>query len=190
MKAISIQSDVDARGSVLDHCIADAVQRHAEQAGALLPVLHTVQDRLGHIPKEAIALIAQALNLSRADVHGVVSYYPHFRSRPSGRLHIQVCLAEACLAQDAQTLAAAAQRIAGCALHETSEDDAVTLEPVYCLGLCATGPAIMVNDRPHARVTVDSLRALIDRARGSSDASSGGSGPISAPAGDLSGAGQ
>lgn len=188
MKTIPIQIEWPRRDTEFDRVMTEAVRSQADQPGALLPLLHWVQDRLGHIPAEAIPIIAHALNLSRAEVHGVVSYYPHFRSQPPGRLHLQICLAEACLAQGAQALAVHAQGQAACALHETRADSAVSLEPVYCLGLCATGPAVMINDRPRARVTVEWLSALIDRALGSTEDPSGGGHSLCASAEDPPGA--
>jgi formate dehydrogenase subunit gamma len=129
--------------------------------GALLPILHEVQDALGCIPPEAVGEIAKGLNLSRAEVHGVITYYPHFRQQPAGRHVVQVCQAEACKACGADTLMARAQEVLGCAPHATRADGAVTLEPVYCLGLCASSPAIMVDDRLHARMTPQRLDGLM-----------------------------
>lgn len=121
--------------------------------GALLPVLHAVQDALGHVPAKAVPVIAQVLNLSRAEVHGVITYYHHFRSAPAGRHVVQVCQAESCKACGADALMAHARQVLGCGAHGTRADGAFTLEPVYCLGLCAMSPAIMVDDRLHARMT-------------------------------------
>lgn len=139
-------------------------QAHAAQPGALLPLLHAVQDALGHVPPEGVPVIAEVLNLSRAEVHGVVSYYHHFRSEPAGRVLLQLCQAEACQARGAHALADEAERIVGCGMHATTADASVTLEPVYCLGLCASGPSVAVNGRPQARVTPQRLRALLERA--------------------------
>ncbi|MBX3588471.1 MAG: formate dehydrogenase subunit gamma [Ramlibacter sp.] len=127
--------------------------QHRDQPGALLPLLHAVQEALGHVPGAAVPAIAQALNLSRAEVHGVITYYHHFRSQPPGRQVVQVCQAESCKAMGADALMAHARQVLGCDGHGTRADGAVTLEPVYCLGLCAMSPAIMVNDRLHARMT-------------------------------------
>ena len=142
-----------------------AVQRsldqHAHGAGALLPVLHAIQDELGHIPADGVPLIAAALNLSRAEVHGVVSYYPHFRSEPAGRHVVQVCRAEACQACGAEALLAHAERVLGCERHHTRADGAVTLEPVYCLGLCAMSPAVRIDERLYARLTPERLEQLL-----------------------------
>lgn len=131
------------------------IARHGAQAGALLPLLHAVQDALGHIPADAVALIAEGLNLSRAEVHGVITYYHHFRAEPAGRHVVQVCRAEACQARGAEALMEHAEQALGCAQHGTRADGAVTLEPVYCLGLCASSPAMLVDGTPHARVTAD-----------------------------------
>ncbi len=139
--------------------VDDALARHAGEPGALLPVLHAVQDRLRHVPREAVPAIAQALNLSRAEVHGVVGFYHHFRSAPPGRRVLQVCQAEACRAMGADTLMAAAR-----ALQAQAGDAALTVEPVYCLGLCACAPAAQLDDTPHARLVPDRLAALLSEA--------------------------
>ncbi|MFO1340442.1 MAG: formate dehydrogenase subunit gamma [Burkholderiaceae bacterium] len=130
------------------------------QAGPLLPLLHAVQDALGHVPDDAVPMIARELALSRAEVHGVLTYYHHFRRAPAGRHVVQVCRAEACQACGADELLAQAERIFGCRVHETRADGAVTLEPVYCLGLCASSPALSIDDRLHARVTPERLQSL------------------------------
>jgi formate dehydrogenase subunit gamma len=136
------------------------VAAHAATPGALLPILHAVQDALGCIPPEVVGAIAQGLNLSRAEVHGVISYYPHFRQQPAGRQVVQVCQAESCKAMGADALMAHAAQVLGCGVHATRADGAVSLEPVYCLGLCASSPAIMVGDRLHARVTPQRLSEI------------------------------
>ena len=139
----------------------DALARHAGVPGALLPILHDVQDSLGYIPREAVPAIAQALNLSRAEVHGVVTYYHHFRSEPAGRTVIQVCRAESCQAMGADALFRHATERLGCKEHGTTADGAYTLEPVYCLGLCALSPAIVIGDDVHARMTPQRFDELI-----------------------------
>ena len=133
--------------------VRDIVSRLAGEPGALLPILHEVQDALGHVPAAAVPEIAHALNLTRAEVHGVVTYYHHFRSQPPGRCLVQVCRAEACQALGAEALWAHAQQRLGCEAQATSADGAWSLEPVYCLGLCASSPAVRVGDELHARVT-------------------------------------
>lgn len=148
-------------GLRVDAVVAGILAEFGGQPGALLPVLHAVQDRLGHVAPDVVPAIARALNLSRAEVHGVVTYYAHFRTRPPGRHVVQVCAAEACQACGADALLAQAERLLGCRSHETRADGAVTLEPVYCLGLCASSPALQIDDRPHARVTPQRLAALV-----------------------------
>jgi len=140
--------------------VKDLVARHQDQPGGLLPLLHAVQEALGHVPAAAVPLIAQGLNLSRAEVHGVVTYYHFFRSEAPGRHVVQVCRAESCQACGAEALLAHAEKVLGCKAHETRADGAVTLEPVYCLGLCAMSPAIMVGDKLHARMTPQKLDRL------------------------------
>lgn len=134
---------------------------HQGRAGALLPILHDVQAQLGHVPQAVLPQIAEALNLSRAEVHGVVTYYHHFRTEPAGQCVVQVCRAEACQSMGADALMAHAEQRLGCGAHGTSADGRFTLEPVYCLGLCASSPAIQVGERLHARVTAYRFDALI-----------------------------
>lgn len=129
--------------------------------GALLPVLHAVQEALGCIPPEVVPGIAAGLNLSRAEVHGVITFYPHFRSTPTGQHHIEVCRAESCQAMGANALVAHAQQRLGCSLKATSADGRYTLDPVYCLGLCAQSPAMLVNGQPHARVSPERFDQIV-----------------------------
>jgi formate dehydrogenase subunit gamma len=138
--------------------IADA---HRAMPGGLLPALHAVQDALGHVPDWAVPLLAQALNLSRAEVHGTLTYYHHFRRAPPGRHVVQVCRAEACRACGGEELLAHAERSLGCVRHSTRADEEVTLESVYCLGLCAQSPAVQIGARLHARVTPERLDRLL-----------------------------
>lgn len=138
--------------------------------GALLPILHDIQDALGYIPAEAVSLIAQELNLSRAEVHGVVTFYHHFRSEPAGQNVLQICRAEACQSMGAERLwAHACSQLAvdaGQAAHRhTTVDGTFTLEPVYCLGLCSSSPAMALNDKVHARVDTDKFDRLVAAAR-------------------------
>ena len=137
------------------------VARHRSEPGALLPLLHAVQEELGHIPPDVVPDIAAGLNLSRAEVHGVITYYHHFRSLPAGRHVVQVCRAEACKACGGDELMAQAETLLGCKSHETRDDGAVTLEPVFCLGLCASSPAIQIDDRLHGRVSPERLAKLL-----------------------------
>lgn len=141
--------------------VREIAARHQRTPGGLLPALHAVQDALGHLPDAAVPVLAEAFNLSRAEVHGVVTFYHHFQRQPAGRHVVQVCRAEACQACGADELLAQAEALLGCASHQTRADGAVTLLPVYCLGLCASSPALRVDDRLHARVTPQRLQALL-----------------------------
>jgi formate dehydrogenase subunit gamma len=127
----------------------------------LLEVLHAVQQRLGYVPREAIAAIAHALNLSRAEVHGVVTFYHHFRDAPAGRDRLALCRAEACQAAGGRQLQAHAERRLGVACGSTTADGQTTLDAVYCLGLCACAPAVMFNGELLGRVTPERLDALL-----------------------------
>ena len=130
-----------------------AIEAHRERPGGLMPLLHAVQDTVGYVPPDAVPLIAHALNLSRAEVHGVISFYHHFRTHAPGRHVVQICRAEACQALGARALEAHAKKSLGIDFSQTTEDGAVTLEAVYCLGNCACAPAMMVNGELHGRVT-------------------------------------
>lgn len=137
------------------------VRAHAERPGPLLLVLHAVQKEFDCIPEEAIPLIADGLNLSRAEVHGVVSFYHYFRRTPSGRHVVQVCRAESCQAMNGERLAAHVQQRLQIGFHETTADGRFTLEPVYCLGNCACSPAIMIDEELHGRMSAERFDALI-----------------------------
>jgi formate dehydrogenase subunit gamma len=144
-----------------------ALAHHQDEPGALLPILHNVQDALGHIPRESIQQIAEGLNLSRAEVYGVVTYYHHFRSEAPGRHVVQVCRAEACQSRGAEKLLGHAEQTLGCQTHgghgDTSADGQFTLTPVFCLGLCASSPAVAVDGKLHGRVTPERFDAIIGR---------------------------
>lgn len=141
--------------------VLDVTGRVKDQPGALLPVLHGVQNALGYIPEESVALIAREMNLSRAEVHGVVSFYHFFRSHPAGKHVIYLCRAESCQAMGAAKLEQHVKRKLGVDFHETTADGAWTLEPVYCLGNCACSPALMIDDQLKGRVTPESFDALL-----------------------------
>ena len=134
--------------------------------GALLPILHALQDRFGHVPETSVPLVAKALNLSRAEVHGVITFYHHFRQHPVGRHVVHVCRAEACQAVGADALVAHAKQTLGCDFHGTTTDNALTLEPAYCLGQCAIGPAMMIDEEIHAKVTPARFDSLMKSLRG------------------------
>ena len=141
--------------------VLEAVNRHRALEGALLPILHAIQDRLGWIPPRALPLIAYELNLSRAEVHGVVTFYHYFREHPPGKHVIYLCRAEACQAVGAVALEAHARQALGIDFHGTSADGRFTLEPVYCLGNCATGPSLLVDRELHSHMTAERFDALI-----------------------------
>lgn len=151
----------DPLGEAAREQVEAALAVHRGQPGPLLQVLHEVQNRLGYVPPAAVPVIADALNLSRADVHGVVTFYHHFRQSPPGRHVVQLCQAEACRSMHCQQLTEHVQRKLGVKLHETTADGRYTLEPVYCLGNCACSPAIMIDGQLHGRVTPESFDALL-----------------------------
>lgn len=151
---------------VIAEGVAEVIRSHAGQEGPLLPVLHDVQHRFGFIPPEAVPLIARALNLSRAEVHGVISYYPHFRSAPAHGPVLQLCEAESCLACGAAELRA---RVLG-----RPDCEALAVETVYCLGLCAQSPAAVLDGRLLARLTPKRLDRLIDGVLSAANAGSTG----------------
>jgi formate dehydrogenase subunit gamma len=137
------------------------IAAHVGREGPLLPILHDLQETFGYIPDAAVPLIAQALNLSRAEVHGVFTFYHDFREAPAGRHVLKLCQAEACQSCGSDALAAHAERRLGVKLGETTGDGRVTVEPVYCLGLCATAPSAMLNGRLVGRLNEKRLDALL-----------------------------
>ncbi len=157
-------SSAPARGELSPEAtnrIQEILQTHAARPGALLPVLHEVQEALGCIPPEAVPELARGLRLSRAEVHGVITFYPHFRSHPAGPVHVEICRAESCQAMGAAALVNHARERLGCDLHQTSANGRYTIDPVFCLGLCAQSPAMMVNGQPHARLTAQRFDDII-----------------------------
>lgn len=134
-------------------------------AGPLLPILHAVQQALTFVPKDAVPLIARELNLSVAEVHGVLSFYHYFRQERPGRHVVHLCRAEACQALGAVQLEAHAKSSLGVDFHGTTTDGAITLEPVYCLGNCALGPSIMIDERLQGRVSTQRFDALMAQAK-------------------------
>jgi formate dehydrogenase subunit gamma len=140
--------------------VESAIQHFGQEPGPLLVVLHAVQDALGYIPPSAIPDIATGLNLSRAEVHGVVTFYHYFRSSAHGRHVVQVCRAEACQARGGAALEAHAKQRLGVGFDETTQDGAVTLEAVYCLGNCATGPSVRIDGKLYSNVTPERFDAL------------------------------
>ncbi len=143
----------------------DTVTRIVEdmkgRPGPLIEVLHSVQAALGYVPAEAVPILAEALNLSRAEVHGVVTFYHFFRDTPPGRHTVSLCRAEACQSMGADALADHAKKRLGVDFHQTTADGAFSLEPVFCLGNCACSPAAMIDGRLYGRLTPQSFDALI-----------------------------
>jgi formate dehydrogenase subunit gamma len=144
--------------------VRDIVATHRGQRGALLPILHSIQEALGCVPPEAIPVLADELNLSRADVHGVVSFYHDFRATPAGRTTVRICRGEACQAVGAERLVDHLRDHCGMSLGDTSIDGSVTVEQVFCLGNCALGPAAQVNGRLRGRLDEARLSAILEEA--------------------------
>ena len=144
---------------------ADLVQQRIQELlhldGPVLPILHALQDEFGHIDEAAEPLLAAALNRSRAEIHGVVTFYHDFRHAPAGRHLLKLCRAEACQAAGGDALAARAEARLGIAMGTTAADGSVTLEPVYCLGLCATAPSAMVDGKVVGRLDARRLDAVL-----------------------------
>jgi len=144
---------------------AEIIAEHARHEGATLVILHALQEAFGYVPEAAIPMVAQALNLSRAEVHGVFTFYHDFRHKPAGRHVLKLCRAEACQAAGGDALAARAESKLGVSLGHTTADDRVTLEPIYCLGLCATAPSAMLDGRLIGRLDEKRLDALVAEAQ-------------------------
>ncbi len=125
--------------------------------GPLLPILHEVQDEFGYVPQEALPVIAQELNLSRAEVHGVMTFYHDYRDHPTGRHVLKLCRAEACQSMGGDAVAERVKKLLGIDFHQTTLDGSVTLEPVYCLGLCACAPAAMLDGELYGRIDDETI---------------------------------
>lgn len=133
--------------------------------GPLLPILHEIQAEFGYVPQESLPIIAQELNLSRAEVHGVVTFYHDYRDHPAGRHVLKLCRAEACQSMGGDEIAARVKALLGIDFHQTTLDGAVTLEPVYCLGLCSCAPSAMLDGEVHGRLEADLAAELVAEAR-------------------------
>jgi len=144
----------------LRRSVEGALARFAREPGPLLEILHAVQNELGCVPAEAVPLIADGLNLSRAEVHGVVSFYHHFREHAPGRYVVQLCRAEACQSMNSRALEEFVRGRLRLDFGQTTADGRITLEPVYCLGNCALAPSLMVNGELHGRVTPERFGEL------------------------------
>jgi formate dehydrogenase subunit gamma len=141
------------------------IQEHLNREGPLLPILHALQEEFGYIDEAAEPLIAETLNITRAEVHGVITFYHDFRRAPAGRHVLKLCRAEACQAAGGDPLAAQAEARLGMALGTTASDGSVTLEPVYCLGLCAIAPSAMLDGRVVGRLDQGRLESLLAEAQ-------------------------
>lgn len=135
----------------------EIIGAHRHRPGACLPILHALQEVFGHVPAPAVPMVAEALNISRAEAHGVVSFYHDFRSAPPGRHVVKLCRAEACQSVGSEALVAEVEQRLGVRLGETSRDGRVTLEAVYCLGNCACGPAGMIDGKLEAFLDADKV---------------------------------
>jgi formate dehydrogenase subunit gamma len=145
----------------LEETIGKIINDHAGQIGALMPVLHAVQEHFGFVPEAAVPMLASQLNLSRAEVHGVIGFYHDFRSQPAGKHLIQVCRAEACQAMGSVMLEQHIKLLLGIDFGQTTADGQFSLEPVYCLGNCACTPTLRINNDIHARVTPKRFEQLL-----------------------------
>jgi formate dehydrogenase subunit gamma len=141
--------------------VTEIARERADKPGALLPVLHAIQDEFGYVAAAAVPHIARELNLSRAEVHGVISFYHLIRTEPPGRKVLYICRSESCQAAGGKALEAHARSRLGIDFHQTTPDGAVSLEPVYCLGNCACSPSVMIGDKLYSRVDPGRLDALL-----------------------------
>jgi len=149
-----------------NEALAEAIiERHRDREGATLPIFHALQEAFGYVSAEAVPMVAKALNLSRAEVHGVLTFYSDFRQEPPGRHILKLCRAEACQAAGGDALAEDLEKRLGIRLGETTIDHRMTAEPVYCLGLCAVAPSAMLDERPVGRLDEAKLEALVAEAR-------------------------
>ena len=141
------------------------IAKHQHRPGALLPILHAIQDDIGWVPESSYLPISKALALSVAEVHGVVTFYHHFHTHPVGKHVLQICRAESCQAMGSEKLEANVKAALGIDYHETTKDGAVTLLPVYCLGNCACSPNVMLGDEVYGRMTADKVNEIVAEAR-------------------------
>lgn len=146
--------------------VLDILDAHQKMPGNLLPILHGIQDTLGYIPSDSVEDIAKALYLSKAEVHGVISFYHYFRMTPPGTHTIRICRAESCQSMNSKALENHAKQTLGIDFHETTADEHFSLEPVYCLGNCACSPSITIDDEVHGRVTPEKFDQLIAACKG------------------------
>jgi len=144
---------------------AEIIAEHTHLQGATLVILHALQEAFGYVPEAAVPMVAEALNLSRAEVHGVFTFYHDFRHKPAGKHVLKLCRAEACQAAGGDAVAARAEAKLGVKIGNTTADERVTLEPIYCLGLCATAPSAMLDGRVIGMLDEARIDALIAEAQ-------------------------
>lgn len=144
---------------------AEIIAAHKDLEGPTIVILHAIQDAFGYVPEPVIPMIAEALDLSRAEVHGVFTFYHDFRHEPAGKHVLKLCRAEACQAAGGDALAAHVEKKLGVSLGNTTADGRVTLEPIYCLGLCATAPSAMLDGKLVGRLDTKRLDALVSEAQ-------------------------
>jgi formate dehydrogenase subunit gamma len=148
-----------------DRAVRVALDAHRDSAGALLPILHAIQDALGYIPEAAVSVIAHDLNQSRAEVHGMLTLYHYFRTEPAGKHIVYLCRAEACQSMGARALEEEVKKRLGVDFHGTTADGLFTLEPVYCLGNCACAPSVMIDKTLHGHVDAERFEAALVQAQ-------------------------
>jgi formate dehydrogenase subunit gamma len=146
---------------------SEIIAAHTSLDGAAMPILHALQDEFGYIHDEAVPLVAEALNLSRAEVHGIVTFYHDFRRDPAGRHVLKLCRAEACQSMDGARIASDFLTALGISWGDTTSDGCLTVEGVYCLGLCACAPSALFDGEPIGRLTPDTLAEVVQEARAS-----------------------
>jgi formate dehydrogenase subunit gamma len=152
---------VDKGAGPLAERVRTVVEAHRRDRGALMPILHDLQAEFGHLDQEIVPLVAHELNISRADVHGVISFYADFRAEPAGRTTVRLCRAEACQSVGAERLVEHAEHVFGCKLGQTTADGSITLDQVFCLGNCALGPSAQINGRMYGRLDERKLDSII-----------------------------
>jgi formate dehydrogenase subunit gamma len=156
---------MQSAGTGIEAQVASIVDGMRGMEGPLLPILHEVQEEFGYVPQEALPVIARGLNLSRAEVYGVVSFYHDYRKEPAGRHVLKVCQAESCQSMGSDAVAARLRQALGIDFHQTTPDGRVTLEPVYCLGLCACSPAAMLDGEVIGRIDADRIDEIVAEVR-------------------------
>jgi len=147
--------------SAADHAAQTLAEKHGNKASELIEILHELQDEIGHVPESTMPILASALNLSRAEVYGVATFYHDFHLKPQGKHVIKICRAEACQSAGGVEVVAALEKLVGAKLGETTKDGKITLEAVYCLGLCPMGPAALVDGKPKAAIKADKVQDLV-----------------------------